>query len=143
MKRLNFHPMKDDEAQMREVLTYQLFRDAGVAAPRAVFARLELNGEPLGLFTLTEDIDDRFMADRFDDGGAGVLYKEVWPTSSRTALDIAEIEGKVGVNASAQGAPDLPENARLPVGLAEAGGAQSQRPARDRLRGVCPGTAGL
>ena len=120
MKRLNFHPMKDDEAQMREVFTYQLFRDAGVAAPRAVFARLKLNGEPLGLFTLTEDIDDRFMADRFDDGGAGVLYKEVWPTSSRTALHLAEIEGMVGVNASAQGAPDLPENARLPVDLAEA-----------------------
>ena len=78
------------------------------------------------------------MADRFDDGGAGVLYKEVWPTSSRTALHLAEIEGKVGVNASAQGAPDLAENARLPVDLAGGGGAQSQRPARDRFRGLCP-----
>ena len=38
-----------------------------------------LNGEPLGLYTLTEDIDDRFIADRFRDGGKGVLYKEIWP----------------------------------------------------------------
>ena len=79
LKRLNFHQMNGDEAQMREVLTYQVFRDAGVAAPRSVFALLRLNGEPLGLYTLTEDIDDRFIADRFRDGGKGVLYKEIWP----------------------------------------------------------------
>ena len=79
LKRLNFHQMNGDEAQMREVLTYQVFRDAGVAAPRSVFAQLRLNGEPLGLYTLTEDIDDRFIADRFRDGGKGVLYKEIWP----------------------------------------------------------------
>ncbi len=120
MKRINFHPMKDDAAQMREVLTYQLFRDAGVAAPRAVYARLELNGKPLGLFTLTEDIDDRFTASRFNDGGAGVLYKEIWPTSSPTAFELAQFEGRVGVNAAAQGAGGGAENARLPLGLAEA-----------------------
>lgn len=81
LKRLNFHPMSGDDAQMREILTYWTFRDAGVAAPRAVYAELRLNGEPLGLFTLTEDIDDRFIADRFDDVGLGVLTKEWWPAS--------------------------------------------------------------
>ena len=79
LKRLNFHSMNSDETQMREVLSYQVFRDAGVAAPRAVHASLELNGEPLGLFALVEDIDDRFIADRFRDRGRGVLYKEIWP----------------------------------------------------------------
>jgi len=79
IKRLNFHPMNNDETQMREVLSYEVFRDAGVAAPRSVHALLQLNGEPLGLFALTEDIDDRFIADRFRDRGRGILYKEVWP----------------------------------------------------------------
>ncbi len=79
LKRLNFHSMNSDETQMREVLSYQVFRDAGVTAPRAAHARLELNGESLGLFALVEDIDDRFIADRFRDRGRGVLYKEVWP----------------------------------------------------------------
>ena len=79
LKRLNFHSMNSDETQMREVLSYQVFRDAGVAAPRAVHASLELNGESLGLFALVEDIDDRFIADRFRDRGRGVLYKEIWP----------------------------------------------------------------
>ena len=123
MKRLNFHPMKDDAAQMREVLSYELFREFGVTAPRSVYARLELNGKPLGLFTLTEDIDDRFMADRFDDGGEGVLYKEVWPTSSRTARDVAELQGAADGDAAGGGATPAnaaPTNVRLPEGLAEA-----------------------
>ena len=79
LKRLNFHSMNSDETQMREVLSYQVFRDAGVTAPRAAHALLELNGKPLGLFALVEDIDDRFIADRFRDRGRGVLYKEIWP----------------------------------------------------------------
>ena len=79
LKRLNFHSMNSDETQMREVLSYQVFRDAGVTAPRAVHALLELNGESLGLYALVEDIDDRFIADRFRDRGRGVLYKEIWP----------------------------------------------------------------
>ncbi len=79
LKRLNFHAMGGDEAQMREVLTYGVFRDAGVVAPRSVYARLELNSNALGLFTLTEDIDDVFISGRFRDHGRGILYKEVWP----------------------------------------------------------------
>ena len=79
LKRLNFHSMNSDETQMREVLSYEVFRDAGVTAPRAVHALLELNGESLGLYALVEDIDDRFIADRFRDRGRGVLYKEIWP----------------------------------------------------------------
>ena len=80
LKRLNFHPMSGDDAQMREILTYRTFRESGVVAPRSVYAELRLNGELLGLFTLTEDIDDRFIADRFGDTGLGVLYKEIWPS---------------------------------------------------------------
>ena len=96
LKRLNFHQMNSDDAQMREVLTYQVFRDAGVAAPRSVFALLRLNGEPLGLYTLSEDIDDRFIADRFRDGGRGVLYKEIWPGNIERLPAFSEtIEGAI------------------------------------------------
>ena len=100
LKRLNFHAMGGDEAQMREVLTYEVFRDAGVVAPRSVYARLELNGKPLGLFTLTEDIDDVFVRDRFRDRGRGILYKEVWPGNTdalwphQAALADAIVRGK-------------------------------------------------
>ena len=79
LKRLNFHSMNSDESQIREILSYQVFRDSATAAPRSVYAELQLNGGSLGLFTLTEDIDDRFIADRFRDRGRGVLFKEIWP----------------------------------------------------------------
>jgi hypothetical protein len=50
-----------------------------VAAPRAVHARLVINGELQGLFVLVEYIDGRFTRRYFPDGGEGNLYKEVWP----------------------------------------------------------------
>lgn len=89
LKRLNFHPMKDDQAQMREILSYQTFRQAGVAAPRSVYAWLTLNGEALGLFILTENIDDRFTSDRFADTGLGILHKEIWPLDLDASLSLA------------------------------------------------------
>ena len=77
LKRLNFNAMQGDASYLHERLAYHLFREMGVQAPRAVHARLVVNGEPLGLFTLVEAVDGRFTDDRFDDGN-GNLYKEQW-----------------------------------------------------------------
>jgi len=79
LKRLNFHSMTADPSMMRDRLAYALFNDVGVYAPRAVHARLIVNGELLGVFALVEQIDGRFTRERFPDGGEGNLYKEIWP----------------------------------------------------------------
>jgi spore coat protein CotH len=81
LKRLNFNSMETDASKMHDVLGYALFREAGVPAPRATYAKLVVNGEPLGLFALVEQIDGAFTRSRFhdEDGGRGNLYKEVWP----------------------------------------------------------------
>ena len=79
LKRLNFHSMHEDDSQLREALAYRLYREAGVPAPRTAFAWVTVNGEPHGLFLAVENIDDRFVATHFRDGGDGKLYKEVWP----------------------------------------------------------------
>jgi hypothetical protein len=81
LKRLNFNSMEMDPSKMHDVLGYALFREAGVPAPRATYAKLVVNGEPLGLFALVEQIDGAFTRSRFhdEDGGRGNLYKEVWP----------------------------------------------------------------
>jgi len=50
----------------------------GVPAPRAVHAKLMINGEYSGLYSLVEQIDGRFVKYNFDDDD-GNLYKEVWP----------------------------------------------------------------
>ena len=78
LKKLQFHSMNHDQSQMRERLGYWLFREMGVAAPRSVHARVVINGEFVGLFALTEQIDGRFARQNFEDG-KGNVYKEVWP----------------------------------------------------------------
>ena len=78
VRKLQFHAMNLDPSHMRERLGYWLMREMGVAAPRSTHARLIVNGEFVGLFALTENIDGRFTRANFDDG-TGNLYKEVWP----------------------------------------------------------------
>jgi hypothetical protein len=98
VRKLNFHSMLRDPSLMHDRLGYGLHREMGVAAPRAVHARLIVNGELLGLFALVEQIDGRFTRDRFADGGEGNLYKEVWPVHATAqpyldALETNEDEG--------------------------------------------------
>jgi spore coat protein CotH len=79
LKKLNFHSMNRDGSFLRDRLGYSLFREMGIAAPRAVHARLLINGRLEGLFAVVEQIDGRFTRSRFSEGGKGNLYKEVWP----------------------------------------------------------------
>ncbi|HMI90204.1 MAG TPA: CotH kinase family protein [Polyangiales bacterium] len=79
LKKLNFHAMNADRSMLRERLVYTLFREAGVASPRIVHARVLINGQLEGLFALVEQIDSRFTRARFTEGGKGNLYKEIWP----------------------------------------------------------------
>lgn len=78
LKKLQFHAQNLDDSQLRDRVGYWLFRQMGVAAPRAVHARLTINGQYSGLYALVEQIDGRFTRYHFDDG-EGNLYKEVWP----------------------------------------------------------------
>jgi spore coat protein H len=92
VKKLNFHHMNHDPSYMRDRLGYAMFREMGVAAPRAVHARLLINGKLEGLFALVEEVDGRFARSRFSEGGKGNVYKEVWPvhaspTPYRDALE--------------------------------------------------------
>lgn len=80
-RKIQLHSMNLDPSLMRDRLAYLLFADAGVPAPRATHARVVINGEFVGLFALIEQIDGRFVRDRFDDG-SGNLYKEEWPFSA-------------------------------------------------------------
>lgn len=78
VRKLQFHSMNNQGSLMRERLAYWLYREMGVPAPRSTHARVVVNGEFIGLFALTENIDGRFTRENFADG-TGNLYKEVWP----------------------------------------------------------------
>jgi hypothetical protein len=97
LKKLQFHSMGSDPTMLVERLSYGLYADMSVPAPRAVHCRLVVNDELQGLFVLVEQVDGRFTRHNFPDGGEGNLYKDVWPvhTSSgpyRNALKTNEDE---------------------------------------------------
>jgi hypothetical protein len=84
-RRVQLHSLNLDQSFMRDRLGYRMFREAGVPAPRATHARVNINGGFVGVFALIEHIDGRFTRDRFDDG-TGNLYKEVWPFDAAGAV---------------------------------------------------------
>jgi hypothetical protein len=63
---------------MHERLGYWMFREMGVPAPRSTHARVMIDGDYVGLFAVTEQIDGRLTRENFDDGTRN-LHKEVWP----------------------------------------------------------------
>jgi hypothetical protein len=87
LKTLNLHSMSADPSKMRERLGYSLYRDMNVLAPRAVHARVYINGKYHGLFAAVEEVDGRFAANRFPNSGDGNLYKEIWPAAHITSTD--------------------------------------------------------
>ena len=59
-----------DATMLHERVSFAFMRRLGIPAPRAVHARLLVNGEYMGLYTIVENIDDAYLADRFKDGDA-------------------------------------------------------------------------
>ncbi len=60
-RELNLNAEYTDKSLMREILAYDLFKLANLPAPTTQFARLELNGQYMGLFLQVEQIDKRFL----------------------------------------------------------------------------------
>ena len=80
LKSLQLHSMNLDPSQLHDRLGYWLFKQMGVPSPRAIHAKLYINGEYNGIFSLVEQIDEQFADYHFQ--GAGNIYKEVWPLKS-------------------------------------------------------------
>mgnify|MGYP001111607581 CR=1 FL=1 len=62
-----------DASLLREVLAMKLFRRMGLPAPLEAPARLFVNGEFFGAYTLVESVDEAFLARNFGDN-SGYLY---------------------------------------------------------------------
>jgi hypothetical protein len=73
--KLAVNNMVQDPSMQREVLGYELFRESGLPAPRAAHAVVRVNGEPYGLYTTVEAVDnDEFLEGWFGDD-SGNLYE--------------------------------------------------------------------
>lgn len=79
LSKLNLNNNAMDPTQMREALAYEVFRKAGVPAPRTAFARVYLSvpgrvqHQYLGAYTVVEQVDKPFLRRHFP--GEGALFK--------------------------------------------------------------------
>lgn len=74
LSRLTLNNNKQDTAQVSQLLTYKLFRDAGVHAPRSNLAHVTVNGTDLGIYTNVESIKKPFLEHSFGNN-SGNLYE--------------------------------------------------------------------
>ena len=73
LKKMHLNNSVQDPTYLSEKIARELFEAAGVPAPRAAHAAVELNGDPLGLYVLIEGIDKQFLRRYFKDP-TGNLY---------------------------------------------------------------------
>jgi len=74
---LTINNMVQDPTYAAEYLSYLLFRDAGVPAPRVGYTWVRVNEEDFGLYALLEPPDDTFLRYWWADGD-GVLYEAAY-----------------------------------------------------------------
>lgn len=127
VKSFNLKHNRGDPSYLREVVSYDLFRRAGVHAPRAAFARLsvKIGDEPvryMGVYELIEDVDKAFLKRRF--GANAWAFKSLWqqfgPADlSRGDRDGSATSGRTGIEVTD------------PASAAAAPGFQAYRPAYD------------
>ena len=65
---------QQDPSYLRQCLAYELFRRAEIPSSRCGFAEVSINGEPLGLFVVVEELKRDYLRRNFDDPD-GRLYE--------------------------------------------------------------------
>jgi spore coat protein CotH len=70
-----------DASQMHEWLGMLFFRRMGLPASREVFARLFVNNQYVGLYTIVESVDKSFLTRQFGEDG-GYLYDYEYPVDA-------------------------------------------------------------
>jgi spore coat protein CotH len=70
-----------DPSQMHEWLSMLFFRRMGLPASREAFARLFVNNQYVGLYTIVESVDKSFLTREFGEDG-GYLYDYEYPADA-------------------------------------------------------------
>lgn len=78
VEKLNLNGEHNDPSVIRSKLSWDLFREIGIPAPRSNHVELYINDNYFGLYISVEHIDEEFVANRFGSNN-GNLYKCLWP----------------------------------------------------------------
>lgn len=76
LRKVNLNNGVGDPALQRDLLCFDLIREAGGIAPRVAHAKVYLNDEYWGLYVLVEQIDEAFLDENFANGN-GNLFKNI------------------------------------------------------------------
>ena len=79
LKKFNLHNGVGDPSLQREMLSYRLLRQMGVAAPRTAYAKVFFNNVYWGLYIIVEQVDKTFLKNNFIDED-GNLFKNESPS---------------------------------------------------------------
>jgi hypothetical protein len=100
LRRVHLNNSIEDPSYLNEQLGAELFRAAGVPAPRVAHARVWLNGRQLGLYVLKEGFTEDFLGGYFRQTGGG-LYSPDWGPDVDQSMKLA------AGRAAGPGQPDL------------------------------------
>jgi len=112
---LNLHSNVTDASWMNEVLSYRFYRDAGVPASRTTYARVSISvpgkydHEPLGLYSIVEDVDASFARTNFGTE-QGVIFK---PSTPVLFTDLGDDWQDYEATYEPKGTPTPKQSARL------------------------------
>lgn len=77
----------DDGSYIKELYAMDAYRDAGVIAPRMNLASLDLGGTHMGVYAITEAIDETFLQRNLPESDwGGDLYKCAWASHGASLL---------------------------------------------------------
>jgi spore coat protein CotH len=109
---LNFGNLSVDFSCLKDTLAYELFRAAGVPAPRTTFSHVTLSVEkrwdarPLGLYVMVENVDGGFARDQFGTDKMGLFKPVTYDLFKYLGEDWTPYQGiydpKLALNASQQ-----------------------------------------
>ncbi|MEI7802541.1 MAG: CotH kinase family protein [Bacteroidota bacterium] len=74
LTKINLNNGFKDPTFLREKIALDFMNDHGVSAPRCTYANVYLNNQLWGLYMLVEEVDKKFLKDRFDNKD-GNLFK--------------------------------------------------------------------
>jgi len=116
LDKLSLNNSVQDPSYMTEAICSELFLAAGVPTPRTTHARVELNGQDLGLYVLKEGFDKTFLRRHFKnvkgnlyDGG---FLRDITEPIERTSGD-GDVRGRADLKALAAAAQEPDRALRL------------------------------
>jgi len=68
LERLTLNNNKQDDSRLSQYLSYRLFNEVGIVSPRCNYAKVTVNGEPLGIYSNVESVKPAMLERGFGDG---------------------------------------------------------------------------